>query len=424
MNKKIQQGIYYDKFSEFKFEGNHSFAIVFLRVLDGVHASQVRRSLMELWHVYELLKKGKVSDLEHSVVPSGELSVLIGYGPEIFRIRGVKKRIPRDFEGSQFLPAKSKKPILGGSEIKYVNGRCLNLGISEHIAVQFISKSQLASNRAIVETAQYISDQKCSNGCLELTKFYTGFQRDDGRSWLGFHDELSNLRDTLERKDAICINKQYNQLAPDDFWTVCGTYMSFLRTAIDLGIWRKIGRKNQELIVGREKSTGRPILGIDKGGNPLFAKQIGKTCSFDKYDIRYHDHPNYFKDPEVSNRERNLIDAAASLDTLSQSHIGRTRHIGLTSSKDPSSRRIYRQGFEFIEPCGKERGSVKVGLNFVSFQNDPRRLFFILSDPRWLGKSNFGGTRNLSKDFLTVQASGMFFVPPVERGFPGFSIFQ
>ena len=111
---------------------------------------------------------------------------------------------------------------------------------------------------------------------MELTKFFTGFQRDDGRSWLGFHDELSNLRDTLERKDAICINKQYNQLVPDDFWTVGGTYMSFLRTTIDLGIWRKIGRKNQELIVGREKSTGKPSLGIDKGGNPLFAKQIRK----------------------------------------------------------------------------------------------------------------------------------------------------
>lgn len=423
MNKKIQQGIYYDKYSEFKFAGNHSFAIVFLRVLDGVHASQVGRSLMGLWHVYKLLKKGKATDLGNSVVPSGDLSVLIGYGPEIFKIRGISKRIPRDFDGSQFLPAKSNMPILNGSEIKYVKGHCFNHGISEHIAVQFISKSQLASNRAVVETSEYISDQEASNGCLELTKFYTGFQRDDGRSWLGFHDELSNLRDTVERKDAIFINKQYNQLMPIDFWTVCGTYMSFLRMEIDLGIWRKLGRKNQELIVGREKLTGRPILGINKDGNPLFAKQIRKICIFDKYDTRYHDHPNYFKQ-RVSRRDRNLIDVTASLDTLSQSHIGRTRHIGQTSSKDPSSRRIYRQGFEFTEPCEKERGSVKVGLNFVSFQNDPQRLLFILRDPRWLGKSNFGGTCNLSKDFVSVQASGMFLVPPTEREFPGYSLFQ
>ena len=215
---------------------------------------------MNLWHIYESLMKGKVSDLSDSVVPNGELSVLIGYGPEIFKIRGVKKRIPKDFEGSQFMPAESKQPILDGSGIKYVNGTCLNLGTSEHIAIQFISKSQLASNRAVVETSENISHLDRSNRCLVLTKFYTGFQRDDGRSWLGFHDELSNMRDAEERKDVISIDKQYNQLIPDDFWTVGGTYMSFLRTEIDIGIWRKLGRKYQELIVGRNKVTVTQLL--------------------------------------------------------------------------------------------------------------------------------------------------------------------
>jgi deferrochelatase/peroxidase EfeB len=424
LTKRIQQGIYYDKVSEFKNLGNHSYAIVFLRVLGDVHASQVGGSLMKLWHNYESLMKGKVSDLGDSVVPNGELSVLIGYGPGIFKIHGVKKRIPKDFEGSQFMPANSKKPILDGAGIKYVNGNCLNLGTSEHIAIQFISKSQLASNRAVVETSENISELNRSDECLVLTKFYTGFQRDDGRSWLGFHDELSNMRDAEERKDAISIDRQYNQLIPDDFWTVGGTYMSFLRTEIDLGIWRKLGRNCQELIVGRDKITGRPLLGVDKMGNPISAKNIRKTGSVDKYDPRYSDHPDYFKKPEVSNKMRNRIDATASIDILSQSHIGRTRHAGETNSKNPTSRRIFRQGFEFIESCTEKRGSVKVGLNFVSFQNDPRRLFFILRDPRWLGNSNFGGPPIFSKNLLSVQASGMFLVPPVERGFPGYSIFQ
>ena len=77
--------------------------------------------------------KGKVSELGDSVVPSGELSVLIGYGPEIFKIPGVKKKIPNDFEGSQFMPAEPNQPILDGSGINYVSDACLNLGTSEHI---------------------------------------------------------------------------------------------------------------------------------------------------------------------------------------------------------------------------------------------------------------------------------------------------
>ena len=235
--------------------------------------------------------KGKPTDLGDTIVPNGQLSVLIGYGPGIFKIRGVKKRVPKDFEDSQFMPAKSKKPILDGSGIRYVNGICLNLGTSEHIAIQFISKSQLASSRAVVETSENISQLNRGNGCLALTKFYTGFQRDDGRSWLGFHDELSNMRDPEERKDAISIDRQYNQLIPDDFWTIGGTYMSFLRTEIDLRIWRKLGRNYQELIVGRDKVTGRPLLGVDKKGNPISTKKIQKARSVDKYDPRYSDHP-------------------------------------------------------------------------------------------------------------------------------------
>ena len=65
-----------------------------------------------------------------------------------------------------------------------------------------------------METSENVSHLNRSNGCLVLTKFYTGFQRDDGRSWLGFHDELSNMRDAEERKDAISIDRQYNQAYP------------------------------------------------------------------------------------------------------------------------------------------------------------------------------------------------------------------
>jgi Dyp-type peroxidase family len=424
LTKRIQQGIYYNNLSEFKNLGNHSYAIIFLRVLDNTHAREVAYALKRLWHMYELLKKGKVTDLPHCTVPNGRITVLIGYGPKIFEIRGVKRKIPRDFDGLQFLPANSEKPILHGSAIKYVKRGCVNLGISEHVAIQLISETQLAANRAIVETWKHISDFHHTKRYLQLTRFYTGFQRDDGRSWLGFHDEVSNLRNAKERKDAISINRLYNQLSPDDFWTMGGTYMSFLRTEIDLGAWQKIEQKHQELIVGRDKLFGRPLIGIDRQGNPLTARNLMKPSSTDAYDPKYHDHPDYFKIPKLSHKLVKQLDTNQSIGILSQSHIGRARHMVEVNSKDPSSRRIFRQGFEFIDPLTDSEKMVKVGLNFVSFQNDPRRLFFILSDPRWLGNSNFGSFPDLSKNLLSVQASGMFFVPSVERVFPGYSIFK
>ena len=69
---------------------------------------------------------------------------------------------------------------------------------------------------------------------------------------------------------------------------------------------------------------------------------------------------------------------------------------------------------------------IKVGLNFLSFQNDPARLLFILTDPNWLGNSSFGGDsqfKDINK-LLHVQACGIFFIPNIEKPFPGSCIFR
>jgi len=60
----------------------------------------------------------------------------------------------------------------------------------------------------------------------------------------------------------------------------------------------------------------------------------------------------------------------------------------------------------------------------VSFQNDPSRLFFILTDPNWLGNVNFGGDSSIQEidNLFSVLAAGVFFVPPAEGPFPGANI--
>jgi Dyp-type peroxidase family len=430
MNKRFQRGIYFQNepfhsLSDKIQSPNNCFAILFLRVPNTAPANRVKKELSGLWNMCKDLEKGKINHLPGRTVPSGDLSALIAFGPALFSLGGVARKIPRDFKDKQFLSPIAGAPILEGSGIKYSHVRHENLGTTEHIGIQFISKTQLATYRAVVETWKYLSNTEPSKRVLNFTKFFTGFQRDDGRSWLGFHDQVSNIDILNERKDAIFVDKKNNRLAPKDFWTQGGTYLVFLRIEIDLNIWEKIERKHQEIIIGRDKFTGIPLAGIDKKGNPVNRENCPPVSKIRSYDKRFHDHPDYFSKPRLS--KMNAVDVNASIRSLSQSHIGRVRHVTHLQSRNITSRRIFRQGFEFVEPVYNNSDSqLRVGLNFISFQNDPGRLFFILTDPNWLGNTNFGGIGQIHgmDDLLSVLSAGVFFVPPNEKPFPGASIFQ
>jgi len=436
MPRQLQKGIYFDdKLPYLRSEPidensrsllNRTFAILFLRIAEDRTSNEIGESLRKLWNMYKRLEKGKVTGLPNTL-PSGGLTVLIGYGPNIFKVPNIRKNLPNDLRGRQFLPAgEGGRPILKGSGIKYSLDTHENVGISEHVVVQFISNTQLATYRAIVETYRHLASIDSKNRTLYLTKFYTGFQRDDRRSWLGFHDGVSNMKNAKEREEAIQIDVANNKLEHSDYWTSGGTYLAFLRIDIDLGIWEKMDRKSQELIVGRNKLTGYPLIGIDRKGNPV-SNQEYPSHRRGMMGYKFEDHPDYFKKPDVTNQNLNPLDIEASIKILSQSHIGRTRRIDKIESREPTSRRIFRQTFEFLEPLpGNASKPLRTGLNFVSFQNDPGRLFFILTDPNWMGNVSFGGNSNIPgmDRLLSILAAGMFFVPRVASPFPGANIFM
>jgi deferrochelatase/peroxidase EfeB len=402
---------------------NSTFAIIMLRINPRSIPGDITFSLKELWEMYEMLRKGKMS-FSTFPVPHGKLSVLFSYSPNVFSLKGISKAIPYSLK--QFLPpSKGGGDILKGSEIKYSNLNPVNLALTDDIAIQLIGSSQLAVHRAIVETWKHIHLHH-SNSILQFSRFYLGFQRDDRRSWLGFPDEISNMNGAAERKKAIFIHPRINDLHLSDYWTSGGTYMAYLRIQINLVEWEKLSTEHQELVVGRDKETGFPLAGVDRQGRPV-NQTDPKFGNFTKpTESTYLDHPDYFNLNSLPKRLRTKIDLGASTRILSQSHIGRARHIDGINSDKPSSRRIYRQGFDFIESTSEESNMpFRIGLNFVSFQNDPRRLFFILSDPNWMGHSSFGGESDKSavQNLLSVLASGVFYVPPLEKPFPGVSIF-
>ena len=434
MTRKLQNGIFYNQ-NIFNFKNslrnnkdsyNNTFAILFLKIKKRSNIDHIIQSLEQLWKMYQNLIKGIVEELPDQKVPPGSLSIMLGYGQNVFKLNSLTKLIPRDFKNSQFRsPKKYGGYILEGSGLSYSKEIHENVGLDEDIVIQFIAHSQLAVNRAIVETWKNLR-HKSSNNLLIFSKYYTGFQRDDGRSWLGFHDEVSNMRPGKERTNVITIHRENNELLPRDFWTEYGTYMAFLRIEIDLDLWDSINRSKQELIIGRDKLYGSPLIGVDKNNNPLTSKAFPIAEKITTFNKKYHDHPNYFKVPQISKELKNKIDIDKSLKILNESHIGRTRHFDNINNKLVPSRRIFRQTFEFLESNCLYKKPIKIGLNFVSFQNDPARLLFILTDPNWLGNSSFGGDSQFKgiSELLHVQACGIFFIPRKEKPFPGSSIFK
>ena len=219
---------------------------------------------------------------------------------------------------------------------------------------------------------------------------------------------MSNLKSD-ERLGVIAIKRSPQ---PAEQWIEGGTYLAFLRTAVDLTSWRGLSRQQQELLVGRDKLSGCPLESRDAQGNPVARSGCPVTGTREVIDPGNE----AFREPT------NVRDPI-----LSQSHVQRANHhVGPVN--DRNSLRIFRQGYEFLEPLEMAPG-FRVGLNFVSFQDTAQRLFRMLAQDGWLGRTNFGGDPNAplpgTDQLLSVRAGGVFLVPPVVAGepFPGASIF-
>ena len=92
---------------------------------------------------------------------------------------------------------------------------------------------------------------------LQITAFYSGFQREDRRSWIDFHDGISNPRKGVQRRDVATIKE--SNTSPLDAWTRGGSYMTYMRLPVRMDAWNALSRKGQELLVGRDKITGCAI---------------------------------------------------------------------------------------------------------------------------------------------------------------------
>jgi len=402
----LQEGIYHEPGTA----PPANFGILFLKVSEGAGAAAVGQVLAALWALYQELKQGRVPGLPGIPIDPGHLNVLIGYGPKAFALDGVQRPLPEGLNADhrfQSVSAGGGNPLLRGAGLSYEAGLVKNFA-TEEIAVQFLGDTPLSINRPMVETWKLLratTDPLTRTPLLQITAFFTGFHREDRRSWIDFHDGLSNPPKGAERR-AVFLIKSANT-SQEDAWTRGGTYLTFMRLPIDLEFWQSRSREEQELLVGRDKVTGCAFDRVAAG-----PPQPVAGCPF-RGTVEVSERGNEaFREPPDGVDE-----------VLKRSHVQRANH-HRQNLEDPESLRIYRQGYEFAESV--QHGQPRVGLNFVSFQDTPFRVIEMLTRPDWLGRVNFGGAPAASATLIRVAAAGIYLVPPIVPGapFPGAEIFE
>lgn len=372
------------------------YRLLLLNIKGGTARGEAGEAIAAVWAMLQRLRAGQVDELQPrpsdrplDPVASGELTCLLGFGTRLFARYPMMTR-PEDLSplGHQPFPS-----------LPWVPPADRRTGEAD-LALQFIAQTDLAVDRAAVEVWMFIESRSLP---LEIVTLYGGFNRDDARGWLGFHDGLNNIEST-QRPAAIVAADQ------PPAWMHGGTYMGFLRLALDLAAWRRLPRERQEIIVGRDKLTGCPLEKIDPPLRPVIAPGCPVVGTMRATTARYVNPPP----PPVRQS------------LLRESHIHRANPNRDVPGRRESNR-IFRQGYEFVEALGD--GHLRLGVNFVSFQSHLTHLTNILRTPGWLGDVNFGGPAYQQPGgpdpihMVTVIAGGYYAVPPKATPFPGAAIF-
>jgi len=368
----LQEGIYLER----DVPPPPAWRVVFLDLDEGAPRGAAHDALARVTEMLRDLQQGRMRDLAgHATVPANTFTFLLGYGASFFTtwITATRPRhlvaLRRDGPAFPSLTWNGESPTGHGGE--------------SDLLVQLTGISRQAVDRAAVEITKLIGDVLLP---LHAVGTYDGFQRDDGRSWIGFHDGVSNIEPSQRLAAVSCPG--------DPDWNRGGTYLAFLRLQVDLGAWRALGVAEQEAIVGRAKLTGCPLgSGLDHPPGD---------------DASWADRDAFFNPPETGEP------------VIEMSHIHRVNQNRAAGSTH-AGHRIFRQGYEYLEDITAD--GARLGLNFVSFQNDLEQLQQVLGLAGWLGDVNFGGPGGPSAiQLMSLRAGGFYVVPPRADPFPGASL--
>jgi deferrochelatase/peroxidase EfeB len=381
-----------------------SYRSLLLCVPSGVRPGELSAALERIWRMLGELQRGDVRDLDgqdafersKARAELGSVDVMLGLGPRLFEgLRHDPLLVSAAAPEMLVALENDREPLPG---VPWAERR--DQSAHADLVLQLTGPTEAAVARTAVEIWKLIVDERLP---FEVSATFSGFARGDGRGWLDFHDGVSNLP-SEERLTAITAGREVS-------WMAGGTYMAFLRFAVDLRVWRALRREQQELIVGRDKLTGRPVIAVsqDPGGVLRPVVESGDAAA-DRVRVPGRD----FREPP------DVVDPLVKASHLQRANRNRA------SPAAPAGQRIFRQGYEFLAEMGPS--GPRLGLNFVSFQGDLGGLRRVLHLPGWLGDVNFGGSTDAADgmpqvSLISLLCGGFFCVPPRAEPFPGASLF-
>jgi deferrochelatase/peroxidase EfeB len=389
VSQRIQEGVFFRRGER----PPPCWRLLLLDVADGAAPAEAHAAVGALLRMLAALRAGRVRELRGQRAAGIDatrttfdgLAALIGYGRSLFDATPPLTTSPRP-EFLAYLPSRGDAfPAL-----PWVDG-ARPAGEAD-LALQLTGASVAAVDRAAVEVWKLIEDERLP---LAPVASFDGFGRPDGRGWLEFHDGVSNM-ESSQRIGAIAAGAD-----PD--WMSGGTYMAFLRLRVDLRVWRALDRGDQELVVGRDKLSGSPLVAVRR-------------------DARGRAHPV----AAPLQRAEHLDPPQTGDPLLEASHVHRANQ-SRASPDAPAALRIFRQGYDFLDAIGPD--GPELGMNFVSFQSDLQALQHVLHLPGWLADVNFGGPaapregEPPSPQLIGLIAGGLYAVPPRGRPFPGARLF-
>ena len=402
---RLQEGIYFRS-------GETPAPFYRLLLLDfeaGIGPAEARAGLTAVWAMLRELQAGRVRALRTErasdpdfAVPTGGLTCLIGYGARLFNAAAHAPPLVEVGRPSRLIPLAFGPPGQPFLQLHWDAAVDRNRGEAD-IALQLIADTELAANRAIVEVRKLVAAERLP---LRIVTFFAGFKREDRRSWIDFHDGINTMT-APHRLEAMEVKLTNHP------WLTRGTYMNFLKVAVDLDVWNGLTRVEQEVIVGRDKLTGCPIERVDRGPNGELAPRVIAECPMTG---------TFPEDPPL----RYLDPGRATTRLPQASHIHRA-NLNRSEPRQAASNRLYRQGYEFLDPLPD--GGIRLGLNFVSFQRDLGFVQDILRRAAWLGDVNFGGPTNPQAGepapvvLMSLIAGGFYAVPSRGEPFPGAALF-
>lgn len=286
---------------------------------------------------------------EAAGLASSRLTVTFGFGPGLFARGGLglAGRRPDRLRALPPLPAEALDPERSGGDL----------------AVQCCADDPQVAFHALRNLT------RIGRGTAVLRWSQLGFGRtattsraqDTPRNLMGFKDGTNNVR----AEDAAELERWVWVGGEGPGWLRGGTIMVTRRIRMLLEVWDRAPLSDQELTIGRRKSSGAPL---------------GGEAEHDRVDLRAR-----------SRGEPVIPDDA---------------HVRLSAPVLNGGAKLLRRGYSFTDGVDQERGQLDAGLFFVCFQRDPLRQFARIQ--RSLGADALN-------EYIVHTSSAVFAVPPGAR---------